>query len=475
MHDETLERRVRAALHDDASQQPFTITADELERRLVLRRRRGVSRAATLLVAAGIGIGILGAAGVAGWFDRAILPPAPPPSSAPAIVGEASPSPVATPPAASPVPPGLPTLDALIAAGDPSTVVLAQSHGPDGGPVVLPSSIHVDPPHVQLALPPGPGDYEATFACISSGRMGYFVKDPAQFGVLVVPDTACDGSITTKTFRDQGTLLDLVAEAPQASWRVVVRRLSAPPGPIDGVTEPPVDPGQEEFARTRDQDVAGNRSTGSVTPGASVVPVRMVSLPARRGYNLSLSCLGAPLMRIVFGDDSTDPPVADTDTQVSCDGVVHRHELTIAHPNGTSVYLTPMAGMTWQLVVSSDAPPIQLIDREPGWQLSTGLGPSFRFDDAPQSLSLFAHEQPGPVRVAVTCAGSGIAIAHVSVQNAAAPTTPRSSFDVDCPAGGGHAARTFDLPDANVDLTYSVPPGTWIAVSALVPDPATAP
>jgi hypothetical protein len=180
-------------------------------------------------------------------------------------------------------------------------------------------------------------------------------------------------------------------------------------------------------------------------------------------------------MRIVFGDDSTNPPVADTDTRVFCDGVVHRHALTIAHPDGTSVYVTPTAGMTWQLVASSDAPPIQLIDREPGWQLSSGLGPSYRFDDQTQGVSLFAHDKAGPVRVAVTCAGDGAAVAHVSVQNGTPSTAPRSPFDVDCPADGGQASRTYDVPGGNVDLTYSVPPGTWIAVSALVPDPATAP
>jgi hypothetical protein len=95
-----------------------------------------------------------------------------------------------------------------------------------------------------------------------------------------------------------------------------------------------------------------------------------------------------------------------------------------------------------------------------------------RLSDAAQTLGPFLVLK---CEVTDLCSRSGIAIAHVSVQNAAAPTTPRSSFDVDCPAGGGQAARTYDLPDANVDLTYSVPPGTWIAVSALVPDPATAP
>ncbi len=472
MHDEMLERRLRDALRSEGDALGLTITAAELERRLALRRRRGVGRTATLLVAAGIGIGILGVAGAAaGWFDRVTLPPGPAPSTAPALVSKTSPSPVASPPASA-APPELPTLDALIAAGDPSTVVLAQAHGPAEGPAALPPSVSVDPPRVQLALPPGPGDYEATFACISGGRMGYFVKDPARFGVLVTPDTACDGSLTTKTFRDQGTLLDLVAEAPQASWRVVVRRLSAPSGPIDGVTEPPVDPGQEEFARTTDQDVGGSPSTESATPGASIVPVRIVSLPARRGYNLSLSCLGAPLMRIVFGDDSTDPPVADTDTQVFCDGIVHRHELSIAYPNGTSVYVTPVAGMTWRLVVSSDAAPIQLIDREPGWRLSTGLGPSFRFDAAEQGLSLYAHDRRGPVRVAVSCAGDGIA--NISLETGA-PAGSKDAFEVDCRAGGGSVDRTVDLPGGNVQLTYQVPSRTWIAVSALVPEPSAAP
>lgn len=474
MHDETFERQLRTALHGEADAMPFTITSPELERRFALRRRRRLSRTMTVLVAAGLGVGIVGAAGAAaGWFDRSTLPPAP--STAPAIVGEASPPPTPTPtpsPRASAAGPTLPTLDELIAAGDPSTVVLAQAHGPADGPAALPSSISVDPPFVQLALPPGHADYEVTFACISSGQMGYFVKDPTRFGVLVRPDTPCDGSITTKTFEDQGTLLDLTAEAPQASWRAVVRRLSGPPPLIDGVTEPPVDPGQEEFVRISEQDMGGSPTADPASPGAAIVPTRVVSLPARRGFDVSLSCSGAPSMRILFGDDSTSPPVAETELRVFCDGVNHRHQLHIAEPFGTSVFVTPIAGMTWHLVVSSAAPPIQLVEREPGWQLSTGMGPSYRFDDTAQSLSLFAHEQRGPVRVAVTCAGDGIATITLDTGTAAGS---RDALEVDCRNGGGAVERTVDLPAGNIHVTYQVPSRTWIAVSALVPDPSTTP
>jgi len=73
MRDELLELRLRDALRSAASGLDLTITAAELERRRVLRRRR--SWTGGVLLAAAVGIGLVGAAGVAGgWLNGLRLP-----------------------------------------------------------------------------------------------------------------------------------------------------------------------------------------------------------------------------------------------------------------------------------------------------------------------------------------------------------------------------------------------------------------
>lgn len=108
MHDDLLERRLGAALRDEADALPFTITAAELERRMALRRRSLAGRRLTLLLAAAVGISLFGIGGaISGLFDRTH-----PTSTSPAIVVDSTDA----------APTKLPSHDDLIATEPPVTL-----------------------------------------------------------------------------------------------------------------------------------------------------------------------------------------------------------------------------------------------------------------------------------------------------------------------------------------------------------------
>src|SRR6478735_12600531 len=104
MHDDLIERRLRNALRTEGDALALTITPAELERRLAMRRRRHAFRPAGLLLAAAVGIGLVGVAGlVGGWFER--KPDATPGPSTLAVVGPSpSAEPVNLPPGSAPAP-----------------------------------------------------------------------------------------------------------------------------------------------------------------------------------------------------------------------------------------------------------------------------------------------------------------------------------------------------------------------------------
>src|SRR6185295_594057 len=97
----------------------------------------------------------------------------------------------------------------------------------------IPPNYVLEPPAAQLSLPAATGDYEVVFACLGDGRMGDAIKAPDRLGVLLVPNTPCDGTVTRKPFQMNGSaFLCLVSDAPGLSWRVVVRRLTGSPSLI---------------------------------------------------------------------------------------------------------------------------------------------------------------------------------------------------------------------------------------------------
>lgn len=95
MHDGQVEDRLRTALRAEGDTLPMTITADELERRLALRRRQRTGRRAGLLAAA-VAVVALGSAlaAMTGWLgdDRVGASPEPSPIVGPTVAPSMTPS-----------------------------------------------------------------------------------------------------------------------------------------------------------------------------------------------------------------------------------------------------------------------------------------------------------------------------------------------------------------------------------------------
>jgi hypothetical protein len=466
MHDEMLERRLRATLRDDARQLPFTITAAELERRLVLRDRSLGGRRLGLLLAAAVGIGLFGIGGAMGGLFDAPIPSLPTPSPVAEATG---PVPATTPP----LPLTLPSLDEMIATAGPGSVILAQSHGV-ADEASLPTGFQERRSWVVLGNIAADSDYEISVACLASRDLELDVRVPLSGGPVgpTGPSFKCDGTVHVAPARyPQERQFGLTAIG-QASWRVVVRRLGGDgllPGDEPAILE--LVEGREALARL-DTHTMDN---GPRLPEArGLAYTHAADLPAREGYYVQVSCVGGRILRYIFGDEVGGELVAGTTTQVPCDGASHDSNLSITQPFGSRVFVAAEPGMRWSLLVSGDPPPVSLVHSQPGWQLSSGFGPNLEFETIVQSFTGLGQEGGGPVLIAVSCAGTGTIEVVVRLERANQGQVTEDTyaqFDAACHPDGATTSQSFTNADEYVDVEWTTPAGTWVAVGILVPDP----
>jgi hypothetical protein len=463
MHDEPIERRLRTTLREDAGQLPFTITAAELERRLLLRDRSLGGRRLGLLLAAAVGLGLFGIGGAMGGLFDVPTPTLP----APSPIAEASgPAPTTSPSA----PRTLPSLDEMIAARDPGWVVLAQAHTPFDASVGEPAPLTFGDPFVMLGPLPR-GEYDIEFAC-SGGRGGVLLAGPGLPGpVLTRP---CDGSIHQDTVglaAERSLQLELV---DTEAWRVVVRRVGGSavvPGEL---------PATLPDARGRQVlDVVDTLTIpdGRAWPGTGLPFAELGGLPGRLAYEVDVSCVGSQALRYIFGDEIDGELIGVTTTQVPCDGRLHHTLLDLAQPFGSRMYVAAEAGAIVSLMVSGEQPPIELVRELPGWQLSAGAGPDLAFETT-QAFTGPGVEGGGPVLIAVSCAGTRTIDVTVRLEHATQPQVTEDTyaqFDAQCEPEGATTTRSFAAADAYVDVEFTAAAGTWVAVSILVPDPLPSP
>jgi hypothetical protein len=462
MHDEMLERRLRATLREDAGQLPFTITAAELERRLVLRNRSLGGRRLGLLLAAAVGIGLFGIGGAMGGLFDDPTPSLPGPSLA-ADASDPSPTSRSSPRA-------LPTLEEMIAARDPGSVVLAQAHTPFDPSVGEPAPLTFGDPFVTLGPLPN-GDYDIEFAC-SGGRGGVLLAGPGLPAPLGI--RPCDGSVhqdTVGLVAERSLQLELV---DTEAWRLVVRRVG---GSAVAPGEQPAtlpDAGSREVLQAVDSlTIPG----GPAWPGTDTPFIELGGLPGRLAYEVDVSCVGSHALWFILGDEIDGQLIGQTTTQLPCDGTLHHTLLDLAQPFGSRMYVAAEAGAIVSLMVSGERPPIDLVRELPGWQLSAGAGPDLAFDRT-QAFIGPGVEGGGPVLIAVSCAGAGTIDVLVTLKHGTegqVSETEHAEFDAQCEPEGATTSQGFAAADAYVDVEFTAPAGTWVAVSILVPDPLPSP
>jgi hypothetical protein len=243
-----------------------------------------------------------------------------------------------------------------------------------------------------------------------------------------------------------------------ASWRIVVRA-RRPGGIIAGTYNlPELAEGQEELIRIDPEYMpVGGAAWGQ--PDRMLLESGM--LPGRASYLVRASCDGAGPMRWFLGDEINGKVVADTETEVPCDAVVHETFLGIAAPHGSRLYVAAAAGRLFSLIVSSATPPVARTTDLPGWQLSGGLGPEYAFDTRGMS---FAGAGVGEDHIQVVLACTGTQPIEVSVEDAITQT-----FSATCTPEGNTTAQTFHVTEQGVSVRYVAPKGSWTALSILVP------
>jgi hypothetical protein len=461
MHDDQLERRLRATLRDEADRLPLTITAAELERRMVLRRRSSGNRRLNLLLAAAVAIGVLGAGSLIGGLAN---PPTPSPG--PSSVAQATPpAPTATADL------GLPSLDDMIAAGA-GAIAIAQSHGPADGPDPQLARFDLGRSIVQLGTVAGSTRYAIAYACRGEGSIELDVRLLGGRGMNSGPTVACDGATHEEVAQADGPRMFSLVSSEPASWRIVVRRLdgAAPP---PGADQPALQPGEDEESLI-DMPTAAVKVIGGpdAAPNhccrAGTILQDIGAVGGRLAYRLQIRCTDGEAIRYIHGDYIEAAFVARTTTEVPCDGLVHGVSLGIAEPYGSRVFVAAAPESIWSVLVSAEQPPVELVQTQPGFRISGGVGPDYPFDTMGHSLSGMGAEEPGPVMVALACAGTEPI--EVAVDLGPPNEVRHKMFEAACTPDGSVTTRTFTADGPDVSASYTSPPRTWTAMSILLPE-----
>jgi hypothetical protein len=485
MHDTAFEQKLRSALQAEGDGLALTITAAELERRLVLRRRGRPSSVVSIGLAAAFGVALIGLAGVVGgWFEARPIVPAPLPSaSAPA---SSTPSPVPTiGPSILPsgvFPDRLPSLDELLAPLDQARIVRAQAVGPAEGPSgSQPSREQIGPMAVGFAPITTPGSYRLYVACIGSAGLNVAVtSDQATEARELIPIT-CNGAVTARdTGLEAGDRLALRSTS-WLSWRVVLEAPERAPLHALGVGElGDIPPGETELAVGQNQ-VEAPSYADNLTGGGILVPIPVGALPGRDRYTVQVTCAGPTTLRYTFGrtilgtDTAADGTIDEfSATEVECDGASHSDAIDIVQPSGAEFFVTVDARTAWTIRVTAEEAPIALDPGDIEWQMVVGSGPDLDYDGQESGLSGMTNTDGNTeIRVDVTCLGGGWIDVTVSAGGIEDPPT-LGSFRADCRVEGATSTAQVVQLRSQAFLVVADPSGKmWRAITVQERAPAT--
>jgi hypothetical protein len=404
MHDDLLERGLRTALQTEADSLPFTITPDELRRRLDARRRTRIGRPGMLLLAAALGVGLLGAGVIAGgWLDRDLREPSPVPSAPIAVA-------VTPAPSATVLTRSLPTMDAFLAPLEPGRIVRAQAVGPATAPTSWSRDL-VGTGSTTFAPVTVAGSYRVLMACLGADvNLVSHSADPAK-GTNAIPIT-CDGNPTARDVGlAPGDTLSIDATDP-ASWRIAVLAPARADPHADTIATAAA---VAAAAGPRlDAQAASERTTPDFgLREVDVAQVPVMDLSIRDAYRIAVSCAGpAPLTYRI-----QSPPMGVTDpvepdgaalrsvaNTVECDGDVHVDVVHFPFSIGADVWIDAPSGTAWRIAASFEDPPIKAPQDGDGWKLGIGIGPNLIMDPQPDHSGA-TIARANRIRVVVTCLG----------------------------------------------------------------------
>jgi hypothetical protein len=465
MHDDLLERRLRTALRDEADRMPFTITAAELERRVILRGRGAGNKRLGMLLAAAMGVGLIGVGSVIGGLTN---PPVPPPISQ--STDAAATDPAATAAATAPADALLPSMDNLIAAAGADPVVIAQSHGPADGPDPELAYLDFGGSSSSLGDVGGPSRFVLAYGCLGEGEMHLDVRVPGSRGPQSGPTAPCDGAMHEEAVVADGPRSVSLVTTDPASWRVLVRRLDgAGPGP--SAVLPFLQPGDHEESLIDRQGMTvqsgGPVPTDHCCRFGTLILENIGAMPGRFDYRVQLTCTPGGELRYIHGDDIAGRFVARTITQVDCDGLVHAIGLGIPEPYGTRVFVAAARETVWSVLVTSELPPVALVRDRSGYQFAGGAGPSYAFETHSHAYSGIGTEEAGPIIVVLACMGSEPI--EVTVRLGSGEDARIETFRAGCTAEAALTEQTFEANGVDVGVEYVAPKGSWSAMTILAP------
>ncbi|HET7030492.1 MAG TPA: hypothetical protein VFI34_08270 [Candidatus Limnocylindrales bacterium] len=409
MRDDTLERRLAAALHSEGDSLPFTITADELRRRHVARSRGRISRRPALLLAAALGLGLVGFGAVAGgWLTRNERQPSPIPSQVPS-----APIAITVTPAPSilVLPATLPSLDAFLAPLDRSRIVRAQQVGPASAPTSW--SIGVGGPGSTIFAPvTSSGSYRLYVACLGADVVLRSIRTDRTEPADAIP-VICNADPTARDIGlGAGDAVAIETTAP-TSWRFA---LVAPDRAAPHASAIASAADVKAAAGTRlDSDAASEQTTPDYTRPDVVesADVPSLFLTDRDSYRIALSCAGpGPLTFRLHSPpagvtDPVEPPGAalvSTATLVECDGAIHVDTLRFPYPAGADVAIDAPAGTAWRIATAFEDPPIHGPADDKNWGLPIGVGPNLELTPSEDQWN-GTFPETVRVRLVVTCYG----------------------------------------------------------------------
>jgi hypothetical protein len=453
MHDQQVERHLRAALRAEGDQLALTITPADLERLAARRRGSRTSRFVGLGLAAAVTIALIGLAGGANhWFENPSVGPSPRPTPSDQRVPTGSPAPVVG---------HLPSLEDLIG-GKANAVVLAQESGPAEGPDAQAPAR----PMVDLGPVPGPADYEIRYACLGASPSFVGLGGVPPTDATGMPSVTCDGATRSVTLHIDGPERLSTGTVSPSSWRFVVLDLARTATPYATTVEVPQLEGTERVHVVQSASHPDPEYRGVLTGGGIITPVEVGQLPSLDAYRVRVSCAGPSPLQYVIGDESeTSGFVAYSTTQVACDGGLHDGQFAISLPHGAKVYVAVDDRDAWNLLVSSDIPPVAIAPDADGWRLMIGSGPDLEFDAVPTSMSSYLDAPSHDIRVVVSCFGGGGV--RVDVETGVKTIVHVGSFTAPCEEGQPTTTtQAFVVPSVQ-GFTVTVQPDAkmWLATT----------